>query len=75
MIRCEANLYTVTDFNGNISNFVLFLQETKDILAIEAKLKEAKEEVTKLMNQLIPSDVQGFIRGDRKDFSFLSKTV
>ena len=75
MIRCEANLYTVTDFNGNISNFVLFLQETKDILAMEAKLKEAKEEVTKLMNQLIPSDVQGFIRGDRKDFSFLSKTV
>ncbi|OHT14947.1 hypothetical protein TRFO_14594 [Tritrichomonas foetus] len=74
-IRCEASLFPVTDFNGVVSNFILFLKETKDNLVMEANLKEAKEEVTRLMNQLIPSDVQGFIRGDRKNFSFLSKTV
>lgn len=74
-VRCEASLFPIEDYNGVRNNFILFLGETKEDLSMEAKLKEATEEVTKLKNQLIPSDVQGFIRGDRKDFSFLSKTV
>mgnify|MGYP001118240252 CR=1 FL=1 len=74
-VRCEASLFPIEDYNGVRNNFILFLGETKENLSMEAKLKEAKDEVTRLKNQLIPSDVQGFIRGDRKDFSFLSKTV
>lgn len=74
-VRCEASLFPIEDYNGVRNNFILFLGETKENLYMEAKLKEATDEVTRLKNQLIPSDVQGFIRGDRKDFSFLSKTV
>lgn len=74
-VRCEANLYHIPDSTGTNKNYILFLSEKKDDMIMDKNLKEAKEEVTKLKNQLVPSDVQGFIRGDRTDFTFLSKTV
>jgi hypothetical protein len=42
---------------------------------IIASLQAARDRVGRLQDQLIPTDVQGFIRDDRSDFAFTTKTV
>ncbi|OHT09155.1 hypothetical protein TRFO_22075 [Tritrichomonas foetus] len=75
ILRCEAKLYPVSVYTGTNSNFIVYLHETSNDSEVQAKIKEAKDDVHRLLNQLVPSDVQGFIRGDRKDFSFVSKSA
>jgi PAS domain-containing protein len=72
---CFTEVEGVLDTSMSISGFVVFLAESAEEERMATQLREAREHVMKLMNQLIPSDVQGFIRDDRTDFAFLPKTV
>lgn len=73
MIPCKAALFGVKDISGLANNFILFLHDTREDEHILKEIQAAKDEVLRLMNQLIPSDVRGFIRDDRTDFTFVSK--
>lgn len=74
MLNVEATLCGIVEISGVANNFVLFLRETEKEAEFKRQMYEAKEVTSKLMNQLIPSTVQGFIRDDRKDFAFIAKT-
>jgi class 3 adenylate cyclase len=58
-----------------VDGFLLFMSDTSEESKMTAQVHEAKERVARLKNQLIPSDVQGFIHDDRTDFSVVTKTV
>jgi class 3 adenylate cyclase len=56
-----------------LESYVLFLTDKRPETEMMAKIDSAKVYADGLMNQLIPRDVQGFIRDDRTDFSFVAK--
>jgi class 3 adenylate cyclase len=65
----------VRDISNGVSGFLLFFAESGEEERMAAQLREVRERVSRLQNQLIPSDVQGFIRDGRTDFAFQTKTV
>jgi PAS domain-containing protein len=75
IFACRANVEGVPDLSGSLCGFLVFLAESAEEQQITKQLKEAKEHVTRLQNQLVPSDVQGFIRDGRTDFAFHTKIV
>jgi class 3 adenylate cyclase len=75
VVSCVVDLQGIPDVTGQVDGFLLFMSDTSAESKMAAQVHEAKERVARLKNQLIPSDVQGFIHGDRTDFSFVTKTV
>jgi hypothetical protein len=71
----RVDIEGVVDISGRITGFLIFLTESAEEERMTTQLQEARERVAHLQNQLIPSDVQGFIRDGRTDFAFQTKTA
>ncbi|KAH0786374.1 Adenylate and Guanylate cyclase catalytic domain containing protein [Histomonas meleagridis] len=76
IIQCDTIIYGIYDFlQDTASSFLIFFKDQTEDFQLQTEIQKAKDKVDHLMNQLIPSDVQGFIREDHQDFSFISKNV
>jgi class 3 adenylate cyclase len=72
-IPCEVTACGLRASNGILDSYILFLTDKRPATELISRIGAAKVYADSLMNQLIPRDVQGFIRDDRKDFSFVAK--
>jgi hypothetical protein len=72
-IPCEITACGLRDSGGLLESYILFLHDKRPETELIGKIDAAKVYADGLMNQLIPRDVQGFIRDDRTDFSFIAK--
>jgi PAS domain-containing protein len=75
LFACRVDIDGVPDVSGGVGGFLVFLVECSEERRMTSQLHDAREHVTRLQNQFIPSDVQGFIRDGRTDFAFQTKTI
>jgi PAS domain-containing protein len=75
LCACRVDVEGIPDLAGNVGGFLIFLTESAEEQRVAIQLRDAREHVMRLQNQLVPNDVQGFIRDGRTDFAFQTKTV
>ncbi|OHT12525.1 hypothetical protein TRFO_17565 [Tritrichomonas foetus] len=71
-VPAKSTAYPVRESNGEISNYVLFIEDRRKFIEEAKKLEDAKKTCDALMNQLVPRDIANFTAG-KNDFAFVSK--
>ena len=57
-----ATAISVENISGSV-NFIIIIEDTREIAAIENELNEAKIQSERLMSQLIPPAISSFVSG------------
>jgi class 3 adenylate cyclase len=73
LVACDVVGCGLRSATGALESFVLFMTDTRPAIELQGRIEAAKAYADGLANQLIPRDVQGFIREDRTDFCFIAK--
>ena len=72
-VKTMVNAFPVHDRNNHVSNFILFIDNKKEITDVENQLEAAKNDSEKLMTQMIPQEVRSFMRDKGDDYVFSTK--